>query len=34
MSVFSSGVLAASGYAVYAHHVSVEYFNPNFDGLK
>lgn len=30
----SSGFLAASGYAVYAHHVSIEYFNPNFDGLK
>lgn len=32
--VFSSGFLAASGYAVYAQHVSAEYFNPNFDGLK
>ncbi|TNM94186.1 hypothetical protein fugu_002362 [Takifugu bimaculatus] len=31
---FSSGLLAASGYAVYAHHVSTEYFNPSFDGLK
>ncbi|XP_003966594.2 claudin-10 isoform X2 [Takifugu rubripes] len=30
----ASGLLAASGYAVYAHHVSVEYFNPIFDGLK
>ncbi|XP_053709093.1 claudin-10 [Synchiropus splendidus] len=29
-----SGVLATSGYAVYAQYVSVEYFNPDFDGLK
>ncbi|XP_023155554.1 claudin-10-like [Amphiprion ocellaris] len=29
-----SGLLASSGYAVYAQYVSVEYFNPNFDGLK
>nr|AHH91481.1 claudin10e [Tetraodon nigroviridis] len=32
--IFSSGLLAASGYAVYAHHVSIEYFNPSYDGLK
>uniref|UniRef100_H3D6V3 Claudin 10e n=1 Tax=Tetraodon nigroviridis TaxID=99883 RepID=H3D6V3_TETNG len=30
----ASGLLAASGYAVYAHHVSIEYFNPSYDGLK
>ncbi|XP_041822009.1 claudin-10 [Chelmon rostratus] len=29
-----SGLLSTSGYAVYAQHVSVEYFNPDFDGLK
>ncbi|TMS11890.1 Claudin-10 [Larimichthys crocea] len=29
-----SGVLSTSGYAVYAQYVSVEYFNPDFDGLK
>ncbi|XP_057685451.1 claudin-10 [Corythoichthys intestinalis] len=29
-----SGLLSTSGYAVYAQYVSVEYFNPNFDGLK
>ncbi|CAJ1086985.1 claudin-10 [Xyrichtys novacula] len=29
-----AGLLAASGYAVYAQYVSVEYFNPDFDGLK
>ncbi|XP_051568218.1 claudin-10-like [Myxocyprinus asiaticus] len=29
-----SGILAASGYAVYAHYVSAEFFNPRFDGLK
>ncbi|XP_077452463.1 claudin-10 isoform X2 [Stigmatopora argus] len=28
------GLLSTSGYAVYAQYVSVEYFNPNFDGLK
>uniref|UniRef100_A0A3Q2XYF0 Claudin 10e n=1 Tax=Hippocampus comes TaxID=109280 RepID=A0A3Q2XYF0_HIPCM len=27
-------LLSTSGYAVYAQYVSVEYFNPNFDGLK
>ncbi|XP_034145755.1 claudin-10 [Esox lucius] len=30
----TSGILAASGYAVYAIHVSAEYFNPYFVGLK
>ncbi|KAM3585462.1 uncharacterized protein V6R79_018015 [Siganus canaliculatus] len=29
-----SGLLSTSGYAVYAQHVSVEYFSPSFDGLK
>ncbi|XP_070813979.1 claudin-10 [Chaetodon trifascialis] len=29
-----SGLLSTCGYAVYAQYVSVEYFNPNFDGLK
>ncbi|XP_028325860.1 claudin-10 [Gouania willdenowi] len=29
-----AGLLSSSGYAVYAQYVSVEYFNPNFDGLK
>ncbi|XP_061700476.1 claudin-10 [Syngnathoides biaculeatus] len=29
-----SGLLSTSGYAVYAQYVSVEYFNPNFNGLK
>ncbi|XP_054640827.1 claudin-10 [Dunckerocampus dactyliophorus] len=29
-----SGLLSTSGYAVYAQYVSIEYFNPNFDGLK
>ncbi|XP_077435898.1 claudin-3 isoform X2 [Vanacampus margaritifer] len=29
-----SGLLSTSGYVVYAQYVSVEYFNPNFDGLK
>ncbi|XP_069577180.1 claudin-10 [Brachyistius frenatus] len=29
-----SGLLSTSGYAVYARYVSVEYFNPDFDGLK
>ncbi|XP_060923387.1 claudin-10 [Limanda limanda] len=28
------GSLSVCGYAVYAQYVSVEYFNPNFDGLK
>uniref|UniRef100_A0A8C2AZ48 Si:busm1-52i16.2 n=1 Tax=Cyprinus carpio TaxID=7962 RepID=A0A8C2AZ48_CYPCA len=28
------GMLAASGYALYAQHVSAEYFNPRFDGLQ
>ncbi|XP_024284159.2 claudin-10 isoform X1 [Oncorhynchus tshawytscha] len=32
--LFISGILAASGYAVYAKYVSGEYFNPYFDGLK
>uniref|UniRef100_A0A3B5AGM5 Claudin-10-like n=1 Tax=Stegastes partitus TaxID=144197 RepID=A0A3B5AGM5_9TELE len=27
-------LLACSGYAVYAQYVSVEYFNPDFDGLQ
>uniref|UniRef100_A0A3Q3W275 Uncharacterized protein n=1 Tax=Mola mola TaxID=94237 RepID=A0A3Q3W275_MOLML len=31
---FQSCLLAASGYAVYAQHVSVEYFSSEFDGLK
>uniref|UniRef100_A0A672S3J9 Si:busm1-52i16.2 n=1 Tax=Sinocyclocheilus grahami TaxID=75366 RepID=A0A672S3J9_SINGR len=30
----TSGMLAASGYALYAQHVSAEYFNPRFDGLQ
>ncbi|XP_029370181.1 claudin-10 [Echeneis naucrates] len=30
----TSGLLSICGYAVYAEYVSVEYFNPNFDGLK
>ncbi|XP_077371352.1 claudin-10 [Festucalex cinctus] len=29
-----SGLLSTSGYVVYAQFVSVEYFNPIFDGLK
>ncbi|XP_071320766.1 claudin-10-like isoform X1 [Trachinotus anak] len=29
-----SGLLSTCGYAVYAQYVSVEYFNPDFDGLK
>ncbi|KAM9836260.1 claudin-10 [Aulostomus maculatus] len=29
-----SGVLSTCGYAVYAQYVSVEYFNPDFNGLK
>ncbi|XP_073351513.1 claudin-10 [Pagrus major] len=29
-----SGALSISGYGVYAQYVSVEYFNPDFDGLK
>lgn len=29
-----SGLLSTAGYAVYAQHVAVEYFNPNFDDLK
>ncbi|XP_051562510.1 claudin-10 [Myxocyprinus asiaticus] len=29
-----SGMLASSGYAVYAHYVSAEFFNPTFDGLQ
>ncbi|XP_034533811.1 claudin-10 [Notolabrus celidotus] len=29
-----AGALSTSGYAVYAQFVSVEYFNPAFDGLK
>ncbi|ROL41690.1 Claudin-10 [Anabarilius grahami] len=29
----TSGMLAASGYAVYAQHVSAENFSPRFDGL-
>ncbi|XP_078099502.1 claudin-10 [Sander vitreus] len=29
-----SGLQSASGYAVYAYYVSLEYFNINFDGLK
>ncbi|KAM9334436.1 claudin-10-like [Symphorus nematophorus] len=29
-----SGLLSTSGYAVYAQFVSVEYFNPDFNGLK
>ncbi|CAB1456667.1 unnamed protein product [Pleuronectes platessa] len=28
------GSLSVCGYAVYAQYVSVEYFNPDFDGLK
>lgn len=31
---FSSGLLSTCGYAVYAQYVSVEFFNPNFNGLK
>ena len=31
---FSLGLLSTSGYAVYAQYVSVEYFNPDFAGLK
>ncbi|XP_043098504.1 claudin-10 [Puntigrus tetrazona] len=30
----TSGMLAASGYALYAQHVSAENFNPRFDGLQ
>ncbi|XP_056122945.1 claudin-10 [Rhinichthys klamathensis goyatoka] len=30
----TSGMLAASGYAVYAQSVSAEFFNPRFDGLE
>ncbi|KAF7670003.1 hypothetical protein LDENG_00090150 [Lucifuga dentata] len=30
----TSGLLSACGYVVYAEYVSVEYFNPDFDGLK
>ncbi|XP_037617989.1 claudin-10 [Sebastes umbrosus] len=30
----TSGLLSTSGYAVYAQYVSVEYFNPDFAGLK
>ncbi|XP_050969239.1 claudin-10 [Labeo rohita] len=30
----TSGMLAASGYAIYAQHVSAEFFNPRFDGLR
>ncbi|XP_049919513.1 claudin-10 [Epinephelus moara] len=30
----TSGLLSTCGYAVYAQYVSVEYFNPDFDGLK
>ncbi|XP_052414036.1 claudin-10 [Carassius gibelio] len=30
----TSGMLAASGYALYAQHVSAEFFNPRFDGLQ
>ncbi|XP_061564690.1 claudin-10-like [Cololabis saira] len=29
-----SGALSISGYAVYAQFVSIEYFNPNFAGIK
>ncbi|KAI7807393.1 claudin-10 [Triplophysa rosa] len=29
-----SGLLSACGYAVYAHYVSAEFFNPRFDGLQ
>ncbi|XP_070786763.1 claudin-10 [Enoplosus armatus] len=29
-----SGLLSTCGYAVYAQYVSVEYFSPDFDGLK
>uniref|UniRef100_A0A8C8DDY7 Claudin 10e n=1 Tax=Oryzias sinensis TaxID=183150 RepID=A0A8C8DDY7_9TELE len=29
-----SGALSAAGYGVYAQYVSIEYFNPNFTGLK
>uniref|UniRef100_UPI0037E807EB claudin-10 n=1 Tax=Semicossyphus pulcher TaxID=241346 RepID=UPI0037E807EB len=29
-----AGLLSTCGYAVYAQYVSVEYFNPDFDGLK
>ncbi|XP_054480064.1 claudin-10 [Anoplopoma fimbria] len=29
-----SGFLSTCGYAVYAQYVSVEYFNPDFDGLR
>ncbi|XP_022602318.1 claudin-10-like [Seriola dumerili] len=29
-----SGLLSICGYAVYAQYVSVEYFNPDFNGLK
>ncbi|XP_044201334.1 claudin-10 [Thunnus albacares] len=29
-----SGLLSTCGYAVYAEYVSVEYFNPDFNGLK
>lgn len=31
---FSLGLLSIAGYAVYAQHVAVEYFNPDFDDLK
>ncbi|KAK5847655.1 hypothetical protein PBY51_016765 [Eleginops maclovinus] len=30
----TSGFLSTCGYGVYAQYVSVEYFNPTFDGLK
>ncbi|KAM6958198.1 claudin-10-like isoform 2-T2 [Tautogolabrus adspersus] len=29
-----AGLLSTCGYAVYAQYVSVEYFNPEFDGLR
>nr|XP_055069546.1 claudin-10 [Misgurnus anguillicaudatus] len=29
-----SGLLSACGYAIYAHYVSSEFFNPRFDGLQ
>ncbi|KAK9524087.1 hypothetical protein VZT92_017954 [Zoarces viviparus] len=29
-----SGILSTCGYAVYAQYVSVEYFNPDFNGLR
>lgn len=33
-AILPPGMLSTAGYAVYADHVAVEYFNPNFDDLK